>query len=157
MLIVSYQDFKERAISWWTLPLLLAFSFFLDNRGIKSTLIETGINMGFIFINLIVVTLYFSIKESKLVNIVNTKLGIGDILFFFSCCFIFSLPNFVLFFLFSLVFAVFLTLVARKLISNNSVPLAGIMASLLLMLSVINGLESIKLFKSNAWIETLLI
>lgn len=133
--VVIYQDFKSRAISWFLIPLLvIAFvAYALLSLDIKQFGIYFGINASIILINLLGVTLFISIKEKKLTNIIDSYLGLGDVLFFLVLATVFSPINFILFFLGS----IFLTtliygiVVLVKKQKQTLIPLAGAMSALL--------------------------
>lgn len=136
--IITYQDFKERKISWVTLPVLSCL--FIAETLISAPLlqlyfIQLGSNLLFILIQLSTLFIYFSLKAGKFINIINSKIGIGDILFFVTIAFAFSTINFILFYVGSLLFITILFLVLKLLFKNVSVeiPLAGAMAALLII------------------------
>jgi hypothetical protein len=83
-IIIFYQDLTYRAISWWTLPLLffsmLPYGFV--SFSYSELLKNAGINFFIVCFELLTVTIYFSIKHKKPVNIFKSYFGIGDALFF---------------------------------------------------------------------------
>ncbi|HEX8545800.1 MAG TPA: hypothetical protein VF691_02500 [Cytophagaceae bacterium] len=94
-----------------------------------------------------ILTLYFSIKEKKMVNITKKYLGWGDVLFLFTLCFLFPLINYLLFYLLTLS-----VVIARQLIiylikkqPSGKIPLAGIQAFILAMLFLSNILSKTKI------------
>jgi hypothetical protein len=138
--LIAFQDFKQRQISWYLIPL----SFFLVVYKAVN-LIDTTVfikhsifNIVFVLIQLILLTTYISIKNKALTNIVNTYLGIGDILFFIVVCIAFSPVNFIVFFIVSMI----LTLIGFMLYSTflkkagTEIPLAGTMATALIILLI---------------------
>lgn len=134
---VIYQDFKARAISWFLIPLLIVVTLLktITGNGITETLTYTGINLLIVSINFLCITLFFSIKEKRLVNITDHYLGLGDILFFIVICTLFSPVNFILFFLGSILLttliygSISLFKSSRKIL----VPLAGAMSIALII------------------------
>ncbi len=135
--VIVYQDFRFRAISWFTLPLLfVAFAI----NSILSTdfnlfLRSFLFNIGFIVFQLFAVTAYFSIKNRAITNITSKHIGWGDILFFTVAAAIFTPVNFILFYLLTLITTLIIA-VAYRLIKRDStitIPLAGAMALLLLV------------------------
>lgn len=130
---VTFQDLKQRRISWFLIPLLLigfVTKGILVSDAPDNLLKDSLINFSFIGIQLLLLTLYFSIKNKRPINIVNTYLGIGDILFFIAICAAFSPLNFIAFYVISmlitLVSVVFYSVISGKEIGE--IPLAGIMA-----------------------------
>lgn len=155
--IIFFQDFKQREISWWTLLLVLVSSLILDTRTLPILLQEALLNFSFVLVNLIVITIYFSIKKARLVNIVNREIGAGDILFFLVCCFIFSVPSFIIFFLISMFLSVLITPLLFRFAKQSTIPLAGIMAFLLVTISLLDQATSIEFVQSDEWINDLLL
>ncbi len=88
------------------------------------------LNFFFLFIQLLLVKIYFSIRKSRIIKIADSYLGWGDILLFTVLCFSFSTFNFIIFYLFSLLIAVFSYIVNFYFRKNASkeIPLAGIVS-----------------------------
>ena len=130
--VIVYQDFKFRAISWYLPPLIfmLLGGAILYEEGLQPFWENLFFNSIFILLNLIIVLLYFSLKQKKLINIFQSHLGLGDILFFFSLSPIFAPINFMIFFVICLlIIIVFSILYLFKTKSTNqSIPLAGWMS-----------------------------
>jgi hypothetical protein len=134
--VVVFQDFKSRTISWFLIPLLLmgfvGFAFLQINT--TELLTYVGINLYIVFTTLLGATLIISIKNKKLTNIVNTYLGLGDVLFFVVLATVFSPINFILFFIGSIFISSIIfgsiTLLRKKQILT---PLAGAMSVLLII------------------------
>ncbi|MGZ6519676.1 MAG: hypothetical protein ACXVED_18980, partial [Bacteroidia bacterium] len=129
---ILFQDLKQREISAILIPLLLT-GFLL--RGLHSEKIQmllngSLINIGFVLIQLFLLTIYFSVRNKKLLNIINTYLGLGDILFFIVSCAAFSPLNFILYhisaMIFSLAGVIIYSRISRKEI--REIPLAGTMS-----------------------------
>jgi len=91
--------------------------------------------MGFIVLQLLFLTLYFSVRNRKFVNITSGLLGMGDILFLLSTAFYLSTLNFLFFYIVSLIGALLLWLTLQSLSTkkNKYIPLAGFQ-SLIFML-----------------------
>lgn len=134
---IAFQDFKHRGISWFLLPLLfaslLAKSF--QSNSVHHLAFFFTINLGFILMQLVLMIMYFSIKEKRIVNIINTKMGIGDILFFICLCVAFSPLNFIFFYLSGLIFTLIAVLVYHFISGRNigEIPLAGSIAILMII------------------------
>lgn len=131
------QDFKHRLISWPLIPLLLLC--FLAQGLIKNQPAEllqyTLFNTAFVLLQLIALTLYISIKNKKMVNIINSYMGLGDVLFFAVITTAFSPVNFIFFYLSGLVF----TLVSYRIYigvnkaGSKEIPLAGTMSVVMII------------------------
>lgn len=134
--IVVYQDFKGRSISWFLIPLLIVSFISYGLLFIDIYVFSTyfGINLSLILINLLGVTLFISIKEKKLTNIIDSYLGLGDVLFFLVVTTVFSPINFIIFFLGS-IFLTTLTYGVIALIKKKQtlIPLAGAMSVMLII------------------------
>jgi len=157
LLLIALQDFKDRAISWWTIPLsVMLYFFYLGDLG---ALNWTDIfwNLLLIGMNFLVLTLYFSIKKKKLLNIIDHFIGLGDLLFFLVCAFMFSFPNFVFFLCISfgtsiLFFAISQTIKKEK---DFQIPLAGVMSILLVIVFLSNEMLSLNFFHDLTFVNKL--
>lgn len=133
---IAAEDARHRLISWYWLPVLLLIFVLEAFTQLKPD--EAGmyfiINLSFLLVQLLLVTVYFSIRQKRPVNIINTWLGIGDILFFVVLCAAFSPLNYLLFYLLSLLFTI-AGYIAYKIIKGRSstIPLAGAVALLLFL------------------------
>lgn len=126
LFFIIYEDFKYRAIHWWWLVIIAFSGYWIGHISVN----YIALNILFIAIQLLSVSLYFSLKHRKFLNITNDYLGLGDILFFISLTFYFTPLEFIHFHIYSLIF----TLIASVLIKVcvklqiNTIPLAGWMA-----------------------------
>lgn len=68
LLVIVYQDFKSRAISWFLIPLLLmvVLTNAIVTINIEELTIFSGINLLLVLVNLLGVTLIISVKEKEL-------------------------------------------------------------------------------------------
>jgi hypothetical protein len=135
--IIAFQDFRERQISWLLLPVLfISFSVKTYSEiGWEALFSNLLFNIGFIVFQLLLLSLWISIKNRKLTNIIDTYLGLGDILFFAAICNAFTSFQFLVFYVVSIVITVIGFLI-YKLFSKNSspeIPLAGSMAAVLII------------------------
>ena len=129
LLIIVYQDFKQRSISWWTIPFLIFFGiiqsmYFNDyQEGIQYFFT----NCLFIVFQYLVLTIYFSIKEKQLVQIIDRWIGLGDWLFFVGLATLFSPVHFIMFFISSIIFVLFVFLILKCFFLKKlkTIPLAG--------------------------------
>lgn len=124
--MVFLQDFKERLVSVY-LYFLIAFLgillYYLESTDYTVMLFEIALN--FLLVSLV---LGIAFLVSKLIfkrKFINYSMGIGDIVMFFTLCFLFPSIPFVLFFVFSLFFSLLVHLFVEK--KNKTVPLAGYM------------------------------
>jgi hypothetical protein len=135
LLILTWQDHQYLAVSWLLFPalILMFVAYSLLFLPIQQLLRNLSMTAVFILVQLLVLTLYFSIREKKLVNITGRYLGTGDILFLFALCFVLSPINFIVFYMFSLIATLLreLVFIPMMRIRTRKVPLAGIQAFLL--------------------------
>lgn len=140
--IIIYQDFKIKAISWYLLPVLFIPVIIkgLQYLCFQLLLQYFLINIVFVLLLFIGVTIYYSIKNKKLTNIINTSIGLGDILFFIVLCSTFSTINFIIFILITLILIsiIYGILIYLLKISDKRIPLAGNMAIFLIILILLN-------------------
>ncbi len=134
LVLIFLQDLKERAVSWYFFPMLfvLVFLYRIPSEGLEKIIEITGINTLFLFVQLVMVSLYFSLKNREWINITKEHLGIGDVLFLFVITPLLTPVLYVLFYLISLLLIVVVTMLV-KVIKNyqKTIPLAGLQALLL--------------------------
>jgi hypothetical protein len=84
--------------------------------------------MGFIGMQLAILTVYFSIRNKRWTNITAGLLGLGDILFILSIAFYLSTLNFLFFYIISLIAVLLIWLIWQRLSAkkNKYIPLAGL-------------------------------
>ncbi len=129
--MIAYEDFNHRAISWWWLPLLAIALIIPALYYIEGKILFTyfSLNVSFIAIQFIVLTLYFSLKKGKVTNILNQYIGLGDILFFIIIGFFFSPIFYITFFIVGLFITLAGFLVWKITTKRHaSIPLAGALA-----------------------------
>jgi hypothetical protein len=157
LMIVLFQDLKYRAISWIFFPigfLLFVFkSFTYGSFSNQSILI--GVNFGVCLLIFLFLTIYFSIKEKKVINIVDKYIGKGDLFFVLIVSVGFSTINFILFinislFLILLFYGVFVIFSKTR---NDKIPFAGLLSLFYGLFLILNGLY----FKVNPYIDINLI
>ncbi|MFY0482510.1 hypothetical protein ACI6PS_07875 [Flavobacterium sp. PLA-1-15] len=127
-LIVLRQDYKDRRVSWFLFPLigLLCFSIQLLKIGSISAIVNTVFNLIFTLLIVLVCFLYARWKLRR--PFLKEVLGFGDILFFGSIAFAFSITSFLVLFIFSLFFSLMLHMALQNKQSDRTVPLAGYMS-----------------------------
>lgn len=143
LLLISFQDFKQREISWILIPLIFLALIFKATQSITigNLINNTLLNLAFITLQLLLLTIYMSIKNKKMVNILQQHIGLGDLLFFVVLCLAFSPVNFIVFYILSLIATlagciIYVTVFSKK--AMDEIPLAGGMASVLVIILLIN-------------------
>ena len=132
LIVVAFQDFRERMISWYLVPLLFALFAWnaLFNTSFRDVATGFLVNLAFTAFQLLILTIYFSIKSRKPVNIINSWLGIGDVLLLAVLCVAFSPINYLIFYIASLLITIAGFIIYKVLFKGRSatIPLAGAMA-----------------------------
>jgi hypothetical protein len=139
--ILFYQDVKSREFSAVLLPGLFVLFIFYNLKLLTwaEYWLNIQFNLIFTIAVFVVLVLYISIKNKKLINISKAHLATGDILFYLTCAFLFSFINFVFVFF---VITPFLTILGIGLLKlfkvklREEIPLAGVQAFFLMILFV---------------------
>lgn len=132
LLLVFWQDHIYRAVSWPAFP-ALGILFFLHSSlvlELQTILMNFLICFLFILSQAGIITLYFSLKEKRWVNLFKGYLGPGDFLFLIASAFLFSPVNYLLFYMCSLTIVLAWEIIRRFLLrtEDRKIPLAGIQA-----------------------------
>lgn len=141
LLGICYQDFKYRGVYWWLFPMLmlaLGAITFVD-AGVESLLKKAGINTLFVLFQILVLGIYFSIRNKRWVNIFNGYFGLGDLLFLLCLTVYFSFWAYLLFYILS-IFIVIVAVIVGQLFfkqENPRIPLAGYQAILFMLFTCI--------------------
>lgn len=138
LLIISYQDYRFRAISW--IPLILLWITFIIkgiyNEGLTLLLYSSGVSNLFVLIQFMMVTLYLLIKSRKLINIFKKHIGIGDVLFLHTITLYLTPYLFIIFYIVGLSISLIAVYLYRAISGKmmKTIPLAGMLATFLLIL-----------------------
>jgi hypothetical protein len=124
--ITAYQDFKDRAISWF-LPLCIFILGCIEFLGIEGqSLKEPLFSLVFLVIQMGIVFGYFSFKKKTFrINFTNELIGWGDLLFFVAMTPFFNLRTYLILFIAGLVFSLIGHQILNKIRPSASIPLAG--------------------------------
>jgi hypothetical protein len=142
LMVVIVQDFRQRQISWVLIPLLfIAF-------GVKAFSLlgfaEAGFvflkNLGFLVIQFFALFVFYFLKERKSVSLINSKIGVGDVLFFIAM----SLLNFLFYYLIGIVSTLLGYLLVRLFTRKSSpeVPLAGCLSFIMILFILMQYLSN---------------
>ena len=137
--MISVQDLKSHSVYWLMFPILISLLLILQYKkyhDLSAIWQPSLINIGFLALQILLVSAYFSIKNKKVINITDQLLGLGDILFLFSVTIYLSVLNFLFFYILSLIIVLFSwtiwKLLSRK--TEHAIPLAGLQALMLIAL-----------------------
>lgn len=152
--LMTYQDIKYRAITWYAFPLLAVALFVLDRQ---VTALEILVNIGFVTFNYISATLIVSLRYGRLINLLEAHIGLGDILLLVCLAFYFPPINFFAFYFSSLLLISLGAGIYIKLKNppNFTVPLAGLQSVLLgclILFSLTSGIS----FNNVSWLNNYL-
>jgi len=156
-LAIFVEDILSRSVHWFLFPLLylalFAVNYFQSHNWIDG-LQHSLWNSLFIAFQLGILTLYFSIKKKKIINITDGLLGWGDILFWVCISCFFSPVIFLLYYIGSLIFVLLIwgavSLFSNK--TNRHIPLAGLQALVFALLFVIAWFKPAVKLGSDEWI-----
>jgi hypothetical protein len=133
LLLIFVQDLRSRSVYWVLFPLLAALfvaSGLWEHRSWTDLLQPAMFNCMFLAVQLLLVSAYFSLKNSKWINIFAGLLGWGDVLLLLSMAFYFSVLNFLCVYVASLILALLLWLSWQRVAGkkDKQLPLAGLQA-----------------------------
>jgi hypothetical protein len=156
--LIVYSDFRSRSVWLILFPFAFVILFFRSFLLISLELLlyNSLINLGFVLLQLFMLSIYFSLKNHKPTNIINKYIGLADILLLIACCFCFSPLNFMMFLFFNLIICLVISVIFyfNKKKTSIQLPLAGVLAlSLggLIILSYFNNATN--LFNDGIWIN----
>lgn len=154
---VAVQDYRYRGVSWFLFPLLAiaALIGLWQDENLYFFMPLMMINLAFVLFLLAGLTIYFSLKNRKIVRIADVYLGWGDILFFVVLAVFFSPLNFLLFITGSLFLVSLIVAVSPRL--SHNIPLAGMQATLLIPPVFMKLTSWDPGLQSDAWIVSLLM
>jgi hypothetical protein len=160
--ILFIQDFKSRSVYWFWFPILTILFFVLKMAG-QVSLYEVFINslypMGFLLLQLLILTAYFSYKAGHIVRITNKLLGWGDIWLLVCLCFYFDLFSYVAFYVSSLIVVLIFWPLWQRLIRKKKlgfIPFAGLQSFILIGLFLWSWNTHVVL-SNDFWVLNLLI
>lgn len=141
LLVVFYQDSKHRTIHVFLPVLIFSTSCFFLYNYLQIDYTTILKNIGFFMLTLGFLMVYMSIKNKGFQNPFQNYFGLGDLFFYISIAPLFALKNYILYFIFSLIFSLVMFAVFRKKMNSQSIPLAGYAALLLFFFIAIDLLN----------------
>ncbi|MBP1221758.1 general secretion pathway protein [Flavobacterium sp. 1355] len=126
LLVVLYQDCKDRLVYWFLYPIIgvLVFSIQSYYLPFELAFFNSGLNLLFVAILLGVSFMYIKFRKLSFQN----AIGLGDVLFFIFLSFGFATISFIVLFVFSLIFSLLLHFIFQNKNQLKTVPLAGYMS-----------------------------
>lgn len=134
LLFVFYQDVKYRQIHI-VLPILIFLNsfYFLTKKNFINHQILLY-NVTFVILTISLLVIYMSIKNKSFLNPFTHYFGLGDLMFFIAITPLFITYNYILYFIFSMVFSAVLQSLFNKVMNAKTVPLAGFSALFLILI-----------------------
>jgi hypothetical protein len=133
LFLVFIQDMMSRAVYWILFPVLTVLFILLrilQHQHIAELWQPVLFNIGFLFIQMLTVSAWFSFKNRRWVNVAAQFIGWGDILLLTAIAFYLSVLNFLFFYIASLIIVLLIWLIGQAIfkIKNKHIPLAGLQA-----------------------------
>lgn len=139
LLFVLYFDAKQRAIHI-ILPLLIfGLSIVINYASHNLEFLNIVHNTLFLGINMFGLMLYFSLKNKRLFNPIDTVIGLGDIVFLVAITPLFQLKTYILFFIAGLLFSLVIHITTQWFKKVQTIPLAGYLSLFLVIAIVIKN------------------
>lgn len=138
LLIVAYQDFKDREVTVLLFPLLLMLGIIMhyNTQYLEAFLLNLMMSFGLLSIILLLLLVYVKLIMKKKFNEV---IGLGDLLFFMVLAVSFPTITFVVLFCLSLLFSL-TTYLFLKSRFGKYIPLAGLQGLFLFLVLLSNSM-----------------
>lgn len=131
LMVIAFEDFRERMIHWIWLPLLAVAVVFYGNFKLGMSWQDWGVNFLFLLLLASFSGSYLVlVKKIKLSKITSTYLGVGDLSFFVIIALVFPSVVFLPFFVGSLLISLIYGIVLLK---EKTIPLAGIQSLIMIL------------------------
>lgn len=150
-----YQDMRFRAIYWICFPVttLLLIMCLPEYLQLKELFSNTITNLLILLVQIFFVSVWVSLKNRRIINITDSHIGWGDLLFLIAAAFYFSPANYFLFYVSSLVLVLFISLPSLiKRRGQVEIPLAGLQALFLGILLTLIWTNLIPDLTEDKWI-----
>ena len=124
--VTAYQDFKDRAISWY-LPVLI-FLVGLIGAFVNEIFIwrDYLASLSFVILQITGLYVYLAIKKKSIkINLTSDFLGWGDLLFFVAIIPYFGFKEYVVLLVAGMVMSLLAQKVVQLFYRSDSIPLAG--------------------------------
>lgn len=144
---IVFQDLKYRAIHIYLLLGIFVISgciMWLDQKSVL-TLINISI---YISVVIVLLWVYISIKQKRIINPFSENIGLGDVLFFFVVAPLFSFHNYILFFITGMIFTIIASVFFKRKWNSKLIPLAGILSGYIIILKITSIFTPLDIFYS---------
>ena len=140
LIIVIYQDFKERKVWAFLLPVIAGCGCYLFFQMSTIDYFLLSIAVNFCIVSTILGILYLISKFLLKKRAFYQAIGLGDILFFLAIAVSFPTVSFLNFFVFAILFTFVLSFILKRLFysAEKTIPLAGSMSIFILIVYLIH-------------------
>ena len=161
LLAIILQDLKDRLIRWLLFPILAGALLALKimaGHDRMDCLLDMLINLGFLLAQLLLLSVYFSVKQKRWSLFHVQLIGLGDVLFLISTAFYPTLARSLLFYVVSLVTALLTWLVWQALAQRKSkaIPLAGLQAIVFILFLSADWWGNLIDLTNDSWLVNLI-
>ena len=141
LFIIIIQDLCHRQISWVTLPLLF-IALGLSAAQNPFTWKSVIVNLVFLLVQFLLLSGYYFLTHGSKVKIIDSKIGLGDVLLLVTLCIAFSPVNFILFYVLSLVLSL-AGFISYRFIFRNTNPHLPLAATISICLALALAIKNI--------------
>jgi hypothetical protein len=159
LICMIIQDFRSRTISAWLLPAIVVCLIIppLATQEFRNLIFPNFIyNVILLSAQFVLLWIIISFRNRKWINIINTQIGIGDVLLLLCLTPFFSPLNYFVLFTVAIVFSLIVAIL-MKATSNKAteyIPFAGLFSVPLILLCVLRLLFPAQIsFSSDAWLN----
>lgn len=148
LLFIFYQDLRYRGVSWYLFPLALMLILFSSPRSFNLKLLWNDwlLNLGFLFVQLLLLGVYFVYRKIPPGQLFKEYIGLGDILFFLLLALVLPFPVFPVFMVLSLVITLMIAVIVFR---KSTVPLAGLQALFLVIFLLMEPYLNLHCYEFN--------
>jgi hypothetical protein len=143
LLVIFVQDLRMRMISGILLPLLLAGLVTRMFVAPGFSIYQALFNLAFLAAQFALLTLFYILRRGSASGLIDTHIGLGDLLLLPVLCFAFSPLNFLVFYVSALLVTLLCFLGWKRLSGKpvTTIPLAGGISAYLILV-IMTGLAS---------------
>jgi hypothetical protein len=162
LMCMMIQDFRSRSISAYLLPAIIVCMLIppFSTAEYNNLLFPNfTCNIILLTVQFILLWLFVSLKNKQWTQIINTQIGLGDILLLVCLTPFFSPLNFFVLFVLAIVFSLIVTLLVRSVRGAKSdfIPFAGLLAVPLIILCALRIFFPVYVsFSSDDWLQLVL-